>query len=243
MKNYVWAVLIFIAVPNLQSGAQEVVQGVSTAPTEEIKKTNQTSLALQGAYSFAVINNRFENKGLYKSGINVGLVYRMTNWFAWEGSFTHHVRHDAVSLDNIQAWNADLNGQLSMKIGESDMYFRTIFGIGYVDWKGYYVGPNLNDNYHYYFGKLLNERFFTGNLGWGFSHMFMKQRLEGFGDFRLRIAGDKRVLFSITDTAFMFGLRYSIVTREKDEDGKTVKANRKSSRNKKSRMYKWLKNR
>jgi hypothetical protein len=221
---------------------QNTVVGVVSNSDATVKRVRSKTIAAQCGLSYSVINNRYETRALYKPGLNLGLVRRFSPWFALELGFNRYFRHDALSLADIQSWSADLNGQLSMKIGESDLYFRTIFGVGYVDWKGYYVGPNLNDNYHYYYGKLLNDRFLNANLGWGFSHMFMKQRLEGFSDFRLRIAKDPRVLFSITDTAFLFGIRYTLLDSD-NQNEKQGKADRKGNKNKKSHVYKWLKNR
>ncbi len=241
IKSYLRSSLLVCAFIGSLS-AQGVVQGLATGPKPPEKKEAKRSLAMQAGLSYSVINNHFETNALYKPGLNLGLVHRISPWFALEGTFTRFLRHDAISLGDIQSWNVDLNGQLSMQIGESDLYFRTIFGVGYIDWKGYYVGPNLNDNYHYYYGKLLNDRFFTGNLGWGFSHKFMKQRLEGFGDFRLRFAGDKKVVFSIVDTGFLFGLRYNIPNPVRTlESGKAN--GRKTAKQKNSRMYRWVKNR
>jgi len=217
---------------------QNTVVGVVANSEGTEKNVRPKTLAVQSGLSYSVINNRFETRALYKPGLNLGLVRRFSPWFALELGFNRYFRHDAISLADIQSWSADLNGQLSMKIGESDLYFRTVFGLGYVDWKGYYVGPNLNDNYHYYFGKLLNDRFMTANLGWGFSHMFMKQRLEGFGDFRLRIAKDPRVLFSITDTAFLFGIRYTLLDSNNQSE-KQGRADRKGNKNKKSHDDMW----
>jgi hypothetical protein len=235
--------------------SQEVVQAIGTGAPDEL--TPQRGWNLQAGYTYAVVNNRFEIKGQYKSGVNVGLVYRFGQWFALEGSFSRYQRHAAFSLDDIQSWTADLNAQLSMRIGESDLYFRTVFGGGYVDWKGYYIGPNLNDNNHYYIGKLLKDKFYTFNLGCGFSHYFFRQRMEGFGDFRMRVASDKRVMFTIADTQFLFGIRYSLVGKDRNRTdqryvngngssangNKNSNASRKGNREKKRKVYKWMKDR
>lgn len=225
----------------------QVVEGIATGTEQPLPKPAR-GWNLHAGYTYAVINNRYEVKGQYKSGLNAGLVFRFGQWFAIEAMFSRYQRHTATSLDDIQAWTADLNGQLSMRIGQSDLYFRTVFGAGYVDWKGYYVGPNLNDNYHYYIGKLLNDKFYTGNLGCGFSHYFFRQRLEGFGDFRLRVAGDRRVLFTISDTQFIFGMRYALVNKSKPKDKvkenqKDGDASKKPNHDKRRKVYKWLKNR
>ncbi len=199
---------------------------------------------LHADYVYAVINNRYEVERQYKSGVGVGLVYRSGQWFSLSAVLTKFQTHDVRSLDNCQAWNFDIDGQLSMRISESDLYFRMVSGVGYVDWKGYYVGPNLNDQNHYYIGKLLNDRFWTANIGWGFSHYFCRQRLEGFGDFRLKFAADPRVMFSIRDTQFHFGLRYSIAREQKESvKGKDGNGKRKTKHDKKRRVYKWVKDR
>lgn len=218
----------------------QTVTGISTGAAAVQKPIRGWNI--HAAYNYAVIDNKYEVRGQYKSGIQGGLVYRFGQWFAIEGSFTRFRRHESFSLTDIQAWTADLNGNLSMRIGESDMYFRSVFGIGYVDWKGIYIGPNLNDNNRYYYGMLLNDRFYSGNFGCGFSHFFMKQRIEGFGDFKLRFAGDKKVGLVIIDTHFVFGLRYSLTGSQKDSD-KSGNAKRKPNSEKKRRVYKWMKER
>lgn len=237
--------IVFLIVLVLRLAAQTEVQGISTEdelPAPEPAR----GWNLHTDYSYAVINNHYEVQHLYKSGIGVGAAYRFNSWFAIEGVFTHYQRHDALSLSDIQTWTFDVNGQLSMRVAKSDLYFRTVFGLGYMDWKGYYVGPDLNDNNHYYFGKLLNDRFYTGNFGCGFSHYFFRQRLEGYIDFRLRFAGDKKVLFSISDTQFQPGLRYYIGQTKRDkqrQDEKDGDADRKPNHGKKPRVYKWVKDR
>lgn len=241
MKNSLIAGLILSLLFVGGIRAQVVVQGISTGVEKPVLKPSR-GWNIHAAYSYAVINNRYEIKGQYKSGFNAGMVYRFGQWFAVEGTFSRYLRHTATSLDNIQSWTADVNGQLSMRIGQSDLYFRTVFGMGYVDWKGTYIGPNLNDNYHYFIGIILKDKFYTGNLGCGFSHYFCKQRLEGFGDFRIRFAKDPRVLFTISDTQFLFGVRYSL-KRQVSENGIDGNASRKTNSDKRRKVYKWLKNR
>lgn len=242
MKFQLSVAFLFVFLFGGQSRAQEVVQGIPSAGPGISHAQPLPGWNIHVGYSYGVIDNRYEIEHQYKSGMGFGAVYRWGQWFSVEGIFTRYQRHVALSLDDIQAWTADLNGQLSMRIGQSDLYFRMIFGVGYVDWKGYFVGPNLNDNYHYYYGKLLKDQFYTGNIGWGFAHYFCKQRLEGFGDFRMRFAADPRVMFSIRDTQFQFGFRYSLY-REKTEGQKSGNATRKPNREKKRKQYKWLKNR
>jgi hypothetical protein len=240
MKFRFGFVLLFILFFLSSSKAQEVVQGITGAEVQHLDPIPGWNIHV--GYSYAVIDNHYEILEQYKSGLGLGAVYRWGQWFSLEGVFTRYKNHNALSLDNIQAWTVDLNGQLSMRIAQSDLYFRIIFGGGYVDWKGYFVGPNLNDNYHYYKGKLLKDQFGTCNLGWGFAHYFYGQRLEGFGDFRMRFAADRKVLFSICDTQINMGLRYSLSSGDKD-DGKSSSASRKTNREKKRKQYKWLKNR
>lgn len=236
--------VLFSALIN-HSSAQTEVEGIATGQAPPVGEPSR-GWNLHTDYSYAVINNRYEVQHQYKSGIGFGAVYRFNSWFAVEGVFTRYKRHDALSLNEIQSWTLDVNGQLSMRVAKSDLYFRTVFGIGYVDWKGYYVGPDLNDNNHYYFGKLLNDRFYTGNFGCGFSHYFIRQRLEGYIDFRLRFAGDRKVLFAISDTQFQPGLRYFIGQTKRDKERQVEKngnASRKPNHGKKPRVYKWMKDR
>ena len=199
-------------------------------------------ICLHADYVYGVIDNRYEVLRQYKSGIGVGLVYRTGQWFSVSAVLTKFQRHDAFALNDCQGWTFDIDPQLTMRLGKSDMYFRMIYGLGYTDWKGYYVGPNLNDNYHYYKGKLLKDQFYTANIGWGFSHFFCRQRMEGFGDFRLKFAADPKVAFAIRDSQFHFGLRYHIGSLNSDNE-KEGNASRKTNREKKRRVYKWMKDR
>lgn len=221
--------------------AQEV-QGIAVTGESDFRPGPAKGFSLDAEYVYGVINNRYEIQRQYKSAIGFGIVYRTGQWFSVSAVITKFQRHDALSLSDCQAWTADVDGQLTMRLGQSDLYFRMIYGVGYTDWKGYYVGPNLNDNYHYYIGKLLNDKFYTANIGWGFSHFFYRQRMEGFGDFRLKFAADPRVMFSVRDTQFHFGVRYHIgrMGGERDKDGN---AKRKTNSERKRRVYKWMKGR
>lgn len=246
--KFPWSALVVLwCFFGLHLSGQEVVQGISTGPAGNLQADPLPGWNVHVAYTYAVVNNRYEVQRQYKPGIGLGAVYRFGQWFSLEGAFSRYQRHNALSLEDIQSWTADLNAQLSMRIGKSDLYFRMIFGGGYVDWKGYYVGPNLNDNYHYYFGKLLKDQFYTANIGWGFGHYFCKQRLEGFSDFRVRFAADPRVMFSIRDTQIQIGLRYSLYREHNDDkdkaNGKSGNASRRPNSEKKRRVYKWMKNR
>lgn len=220
--------------------AQEV-QGIATG-NPDAKLGPLKGLSLHAEYVYAVINNRYEIQRQYKSGIGVGLVYRTGQWFSISGVLNKFQKHDALSLVDCQGWSFDMDANLTMRLAKSDMYFRVIYGIGYTDWKGTYVGPNLNDNYHYYFGKLLKDQYYTANLGWGFSHFFYRQRMEGFGDFRVKFAADPRVMFSVRDTQFHFGVRYHLLPNKLKSE-KDSNATRKPNREKKRRVYKWMKNR
>jgi hypothetical protein len=221
--------------------AQEV-QGIAVSGEPDYKPGPNKGFSFNAEYVYGVINNRYEIERQYKSGIGIGILYRTGQWFSVSAVLTKFQRHDARSLENCQAWSFDMDGQLTMRLGQSDLYFRMLYGVGFTDWKGYYVGPNLNDNYHYYIGKLLKDKFYTANIGWGFSHFFYGQRMEGFGDFRLKFAADPRVMFSIRDSQFHFGVRYHLgrFYQESTTDGN---AKRKTNREKKRRQYKWMKNR
>jgi hypothetical protein len=232
-------ILLFAA----KLAAQEPTEVNSVAVgLEYTKPVPRKGLNLHADYVYAVINNRYELERQYHSGIGFGLVYRGGQWFSLSAVLTKFQDHDVRSLADCQAWNFDVDGQLSMRIAKSDLYFRMVYGVGYVNWKGVYVGPNLNDNNHYYLGKLLNDKYYTANIGWGFGHYFCRQRLEGFGDFRLKFAADSRVMFSIRDTQFHFGFRY-LLASEKSEPVKDGNAKRKTNREKKRRVYKWMKER
>lgn len=230
----VWAVSV---------SGQNPVQGISTGSSKKKGSDyNPPVLSAHLGYTYSLINNRYETRGLFKGGICGGLLWRTAPWFGIEGSFNRHFRHTAFSLGDIQSWNAEVNGFFLMKLGETNLHFDLLFGAGYTDWKGYYIGPNLNDNYHYYIGKLLNDRFFTGNIGWGFSYGFMKHKLMAFGNFRLRFASDPKVVFGIIDAQYTFGLRYGLKSKNWERSKKSD-ANRKTKTGSRPRVYKWVKDR
>jgi hypothetical protein len=240
MKMNRVAALFVLMLVSSGIGAQEV-SGIATGPGSS-QPAPRRGWNVHAAYVYGVIDDRYEVERQYKSGIGLGMLYRSGQWFSVGMVFTRFQNHEARSLTNCQAWTFDVDGQLSMRIAQSDLYFRIIGGVGYVDWKGEYIGPNLNDNNHYYFGKLLKDQFYTANMGWGFAHYFYRQRLEGFGDFRLKFAADPRVMFSIRDTQFQFGLRYTITDRDKEKT-QSGNAKRKTNSEKKRKVYKWMKDR
>jgi hypothetical protein len=223
--------------------AQTPVQGISTGKSKKKADLyNPPVLTGHVAYAYALINNRYETRGIFKGGFNAGLLWRTAPWFGIEGSFNRFKRHEAFSLGDIQSWNAEINGMFLMKLGETNLHFDLIFGAGYTDWKGYYIGPNLNDNYHYYIGKLLNDRFLTGNIGWGFSYGFLKQKMIAFGNFRLRFASDPKVVFGIIDAQYTFGIRYGLKSKDWSRSKKS-NANRRTQTGGRPRVYKWVKDR
>lgn len=223
--------------------AQTPVQGISTGKQKnKSEQYNPPVISVHLAYTYSLINNRYETRGVFKSGMNAGVLWRTAPWFGIEGTFNKYLRHQAFSLDNIQAWNAEANAMFLMKLGETNLHFDLVFGAGFTDWKGYYIGPNLNDNYHYYIGKLLNDRFVTGNIGWGFSYGFLKHKLMAFGNFRLRFATDPKVVFGIIDAQYTFGLRYGLKSKNWERSRKS-EANRKTNKGGRPRVYKWVKDR
>jgi hypothetical protein len=113
-----------------------------------------------------------------------------------------------------------------MRIDESDLFFHTLLGLTYLNWEGRYIGPSsaFVDNNSYEYGALLTQRWIGVNLGCGFHHHFGK-RITGYSDFRVRFASEKVDLFSISDTAFQFGIRIDL---GKDSDQKLRHKNAQS---------------
>jgi hypothetical protein len=199
--------------------------------------------APSAAFSYSVINNRKEVRGQYKPGINVGLSYVTHPWFAWSAEYSWFFKHNSSpGFENINAWNTELNGNLLMGMANSDLKFRFLFGMNYMKWSGTFVGPSLNDNQGWYVGKTINQDWVGGNMGVGFDHHFGNY-FEGYIDFRIRFASEKRDLISISDTAFNFGLKWSPPNTfvKVDKNGKPQK--KKNSSQGSSRIYKWLKRR
>ena len=188
--------------------------------------------APSAAFSYSVINNRKEVRGQYKPGINVGLSYVTHPWFAWSAEYSWFFKHNSSpGFENINAWNTELNGNLLMGMANSDLKFRFLFGMNYMKWSGTFVGPSLNDNQGWYVGKTINQDWVGGNMGVGFDHHFGNY-FEGYIDFRIRFASEKRDLISISDTAFNFGLKWSPPNTfvKVDKNGKPQKKKKLISR-------------
>ncbi len=199
----------------------------SLAAQAQQSKPVATKLGVGASFDYAVINNVKEVRGAYKPGFNMRLIYNPRPFFALSGEFTTHARHNsAPALDNITAWNADLNTHFIMQVGESDLKFAAILGVGMLDWKGTYVGPSLNDNNTYYYGLVLRDSWIAANMGFGFNHDFGK-RFNGFGEFKVRMTSQgKDDLFGVRDAAFNFGVRFNFLEIQKQSDnrnGSTVK--------------------
>ncbi|MCA6362474.1 MAG: hypothetical protein IM638_05515 [Bacteroidetes bacterium] len=213
------------------------------------------------AISFAVINNRQEVRGLYKPGVNMNLLYLHRPWFGISGEFTHHFRHDAApAIARIDSWNADLNGYLIMRIGESETFFNAIFGVGYMYWNGVYVGPNSahTDFANFTYGMNIRQTWVGGNLGAGFSYQLTK-RLNGYANFKVQFASGGNDFVSISDTGFQFGVRADLSKKDKSLDAASkdqkdrgialndrstsYKAKKKGAKGKSKWKYRWLKRR
>ncbi|GAB4142162.1 MAG: hypothetical protein Fur0041_17310 [Bacteroidia bacterium] len=218
--------------------AQPVVSAVVPAPPRFRK-----SVLIGASYTWSVINNRKEIRGQYKPGFNAGLTLNMKPWFAITADYTYHFVHaSSPSLDNIRSWNADINGNMIMQIGESDLYFRAIFGLSYLNWKGTFVGPSLNDNNKYYVGLVIPQEWVAFNLGCGVSHYVYKS-ITGFSDFKMRFTSEKGDLLSISDTAFSLGLRYRIPGKSVKSSDNKPKSGRGRNKGGPGYQYKWLKKR
>lgn len=201
---------------------------------------NTSKLCVGAAFDYSVINNRKEVRGHYKPGINLRMMYLTRSFFGVSAEYTRHVTHNTdPALQNISSWNADLNGHFICDIGESDLKFTALFGVDYLNWRGTYVGPSLNDNNKYYYGMLLENKWVALNLGCGFSHDITKG-IHGFGEFKIRMASEgKEDLFGVADASFNFGVRVNLI-----EFGEKEKNSGSDSRERKHRIagrkYKWL---
>jgi hypothetical protein len=241
MKNQlrIFLVLVFCFSFSIIPFAQESHTGISTTPPKFKKH-----LAPGAAFAYAVINNRLEVRGQYKAGINFNLNYYTKPWFYWSAEYSYFFPHNSSpGLANIHAWNTELNGNFQMSMAESDLMFKFIFGLSYLNWQGTYVGPDLVDNSSWYYGKLIKQDWVAGNLGVGFSHKIGKQFI-GYGDFRFRFATEKKDLISISDTAFLFGLKWEPNFNGKNERGNKQQGGKKSNpKNGSNRHYHWLQKR
>jgi len=203
---------------------------------QQSEKTSK--LCIAGAFDYSVINNRKEVRGSYKAGMNGRIMYLTRSFFGLSGEFTYHFPHNtAPALENIYSWNADINGHFICDVGESDLKFSAILGVDFMDWRGTYVGPSLNDNNKYRYGMLLEQNWIAANMGFGFNHDFGK-RVNGFGEFKVRMTTEEGDLFGVCDASFNFGIRLNVLEirkKEADENGKRGRKHRNPGR-----MYKWL---
>ncbi len=235
MKKTLTCALIFCAVFGISAVAQES----QPAKPEKFKK----HLDPGAAFSYSVINNRKEIRGQYKPGINVSVNYHTRPWFSWSAEYSWFFPHNSSpGLIDINAWNAELNGNLEMGMRATQLKFRTTFGVSYLDWRGTYTGPTLIDKNTYFYGARLRQNWIAGNLGVGFGHRITDE-FTGHIDFRIRFTSEKRDLVSISDTAFLFGVQWQPFTGGSATGDRQGNAKRKGSSGKKARVYKWLKNR
>ncbi|HET6992573.1 MAG TPA: hypothetical protein VFJ43_14665, partial [Bacteroidia bacterium] len=148
-------------------------------------------------------------------------------------------------FDNIKSWNTELNGIFSFGMATSDLKFRFVFGMCYLNWTGTFVGPNVNDNKSWYYGKIITQDWVGANLGFGFAHPIGKS-FSGYIDFRTRFASEQGDLISISDTAFLFGMKWDplmSIAENRNTSDKDSKNHRKSGSQRPPHIYKWLKKR
>lgn len=227
--------LIFAGFTGISLAAQESHTAIVPG-----KKTFRPFLAVNTGLSYSVINNRKEVRGNYKPGITGGLSFYTSPWFALSGDYTWFFPHDASpAFVDIHSWNSEFNCNFIMGIGKTDMKFKALFGVSYMNWKGTFIGPSLNDNNKYYYGLVVDQHWVAGNLGCGISHTIKGNFIAGL-DFRTRFASEKRDLVSISDTAFNLGLTWQM--RGSSADMKNnPDAHRKTTKAHSNRLYKWMK--
>jgi hypothetical protein len=241
MKNQlrIFFVFIFCFSLSISQHAQESHVGTSTGIPKRFKKY----ISPGAAFSYAVINNQLEVRGQYKPGVNFNVNFCTKPWFAWSTEFNYYFPHNSSpGLANIHAWNTEVNGNLLMGVGESDLMFRMVFGLSYMNWQGTYVGPDLTDNHTWYIGKLIKQDWVAGNLGVGFSHK-IGNHFSGYADFRTRFASEKTELISISDTAFIFGIKWEPKISQVSAGDNSSHGKKPNPKNRKSFRYKWLKKR
>lgn len=197
-------------------------------------------LSLGPGFSYSVINNRKEVRGQFKPGINGHMMLYTSPWFAISGDYSSFIRHSALSFNDIRSWNAELNGNLFMNVGQTNLFFKVLFGVEYMDWRGTFVGPTLNDNNKYYYGLMVKENWIAGNFGCGVAGR-LAPHLNAFGDFRMRFATEEQDLISISDTGFFIGIDYSFQQAAKPATHDSYKGKHKTTKNKSGRLYRWLK--
>ncbi len=249
--------LVFGLVFSGQVLAQNEVDGYVPPPRAPRAKPFRPSLQVGAAFAYSVINNRKEVRGLYKPGIDLRLFAQLRPAFGLSLAYTHHIKHNSSpALEDIYAYNFDLDGHLIMRVGESDLFFSALFGLNYLNWRGTYVGPTLNDNNQYYFGLVIKQPWFGANMGIGCQHVLWRS-ITGFGEFRMRFVTVDADLLSISDTAFRFGIRSPLaygkskkrtgngsdVGSSDTKDGKGGNAKGKDNNGKSKGKYNWLKKR
>ena len=222
---------VFLFLFGLPVTAQVSHEGISQGKPkpEKFKK----HLALSSAFSYSVINNRKEVKGDYKPGFNAGIDFYTHPWFYWSAEYSRFFPHRSFGFADIRSWNSELNGNLLMGVATSPLKFRFVFGMTYLKWEGTFTGPDITDDKTWYIGKLIQQDWLGGNLGFGAAYPLGKQ-FNLYSDFRMRFASEKRDLFSISDTAFILGIQFNPFNAD---------VNKKSSSANPSRIYRWLKKR
>lgn len=212
-------------------------------PAETPKEVFKPYLSLGGGLSFAVINNRKEVRGLYKPGIHAGMMYHTSRWFALSADFTQFFRHNSSpAFVDISAWNTEVNGNLLMDIGQTNLRFKAMFGLSYLNWLATYIGPSLRDKNTWYYGMPIRQEWIAANLGCGVMQD-INPRLTLAFDFRTRFASEDLDLIGISDTAFMAGLYWRPQRLNKKEEQPDNSARRKTTTGRSPRQYKWLKKR
>lgn len=211
--------------------AQVAHEGISPGKPKPAKFKKH--FALSSALSYSVINNRKEVKGAYKPGFNAGIDFYTHPWFYWSAEYTRFFTHRSFGFENIQSWNSELNGNLLMGVATTSLKFRLVFGMTYLKWEGTFTGPDVTDDKTWYIGKLIQQDWIGGNLGFGFAYP-LGNHFSVYSDFRMRFASEKKDLFSISDTAFLAGIQFNPF-----QEG----MNKRSSNANPSRIYRWLKKR
>ncbi|MBI3509878.1 MAG: hypothetical protein HY064_04385 [Bacteroidetes bacterium] len=217
-------------------GAQETYMGIVPGSAKF-----HPFISIGGGPCFSVINNRKEVKGNYKPGDHFFIGIHTKPWFYWSFEYSGFVNHASGSINDIKAWNSELDGNFLFDIGQTKYLFKFLFGAGHLDWRGTYIGPSLNDNNKYYIGMRLMEKWYCGNLGCGVARTLGRGFMIS-ADYRMRFASEKKDLLSISDTGFYFDVAWNIHGKkfygENQHD-----MDKKQNKGKPGRIYKWMKNR
>lgn len=232
-------VLFLLLLSGFSLSAQDVQNAIPLGAQKKFKPYFTAGAGM----SWAVINNRKEVKGKYKPGLNANLAFYSSPWFALSADFNSFFNHDASpSFENISSWNTELNGNLIMGVGQTNLKFKAIFGLSYLSWRATFIGPTLNDQSKFYYGMPLHQQWIAGNLGCGVSQNIGTYFIASF-DFRTRFTSEKRDLIGVSDTAFLLGCAWQIHGGKDRENEKENSAKRKTTNGKSGRQYKWLKKR